>query len=1025
VLAALDQILSLLDRGESLSNAVKRTQPGLFSPVLQALSRRPWPSPRESILALRRLAESADGEEPKLEQPEWPPEAAEALAALVSSGTELPRLLCRQPRRLELLLDQELGRPWSHEELNRDLERRVALLDGDDEAAFAEQLATFRNDHYVRLAACEFLFPELEQVGRELATLADVCLDHSIDFVVGQLSRAHGPPQCESGAARLAAIAMGKHGAQELNFCSDIDLVFIYTSDDGAAGDLSLHEFFSRACRKVTRILSDPNREGFVFRVDLRLRPEGSRGPICNSLEGAERYYETWGGPYDRLAWLKARPCAGDLALGQEMVALLRPFVFPRSLRPEVLEQIGELYQQITRELASARGPGGWNVKLGEGGIRQVEFLVQALQLLHAGKRTALQEPATLRALDKLLFHGLITEREQRQLAEAYELWRRIEHRLQLRDGRQTHLLPDRRDVREWLAGHLGLAGDFEEEVKRRREQVRNIYATLESAAGGDALEAPDMGSTDLHRLLDENLPRDEAEMLLARAGFTQARRAAEQLALLSEKPWGPLGRRPAAATRRLALPLLEELARSPDPDAALRHTVDLVLRYGPYDGLWELLEGNRATLRLLVSLFGSSDHLARMFVDHPELMDRLLGAGGARRERSLEALRKELALRLSGDPDPEQLLNAVRRFRNEEVLRVGLHDIGGDLDLEQVWGQLSDLAQVCLERIYPMVLDEAVARYGTPLHEDGTPATMVVLGLGKLGSRELTYASDLDLIFIYSGEGETHHSVPPPAPPDSKGRRQVGNGEFFARLAQRLIGALSAALEEGRLYEVDTRLRPSGNQGTLVVSRQSFQTYHEQRAQLWERQALIKARRVAGDPTLGEQLERWIEHYVFEEGVDTETLRSEIDRHRRRMEKELAEENGDFYNLKFSPGGLLDIDFVVQYFQLCHAGKQPGLRSRSTLEALSSLSNGILDGHTVNVLTSGYRFLRRIESRLRIVRDRSAERLPRQPEGLEVMARRLGFRQQLDVTPGSRLLAEYRETTEAIRGIYDGIFGR
>jgi glutamate-ammonia-ligase adenylyltransferase len=1010
VLEVLDQILALLDAGETLADAVAQTRPGPFTPVLRALSQR-WPSPRASILALGRLL---DGHEH--DDREWPPMAAQALAALLSSGTELPRLLRQRPRRVELLRDPELGRPWSREELARDLERRVASLADDvDEAAFAERLAAFRNDHYVRLAACEFLFPRLEQVGLELAMLADLCLDQAIAFVVERLGRAHGPPRCggEGGPARLAAIAMGKHGAQELNFCSDIDLVFVYTTDDGAAGDLSLHEFFSRACRKVTRILSDPNREGLVFRVDLRLRPEGSRGPICNSLEGAERYYETWGGPYDRLAWLKARPCAGDLALGREMVAILRPFVFPRALRPEVVEQIRELYGQITRELAGARGPEGWNVKLGDGGIRQVEFLVQALQLLHAGKRTALQEPATLRALDKLLFHGLITEREQRQLAEAYELWRRIEHRLQLRDGRQTHLLPDKPEVREWIAGHLGLAGDFEQEVRRRREQVRTVYATLESAAGGDALEAPAAGSTELERLLDETLPHDEAEALLARAGFAQAGRAVELLELLCEKPWGPLARRPGAASRRLARPLLEELARSPDPDAALRHTVELVLRYGPYDGLWELLDGNRATLRLLVSLFGCSDHLARMFVDHPELMDRLLGAGSAERERSLEALRDDLARRLHGDPDPEQLLGAVRRFRNEEVLRVGLHDIGGDLALEQAWGQLSDLAQVCLERIYPVVLGEAEARYGRPVHDDGTPATMVVLGLGKLGSRELTYASDLDLIFVYSDEGETD------------GARRVANAEFFARLAQRLIGALSAAMQDGRLYQVDTRLRPSGNQGTLVVSRRSFQTYHQREAQLWERQALIKARPVAGDLALGAELERWIARYVFEEEVDVEALRREMDRHRRRMEKELAEENGDFYNLKFGPGGLLDVDFIVQYFQLRYGGEQPGLRSRSTLSALSALSEGILDSHTVSVLTSGYRFLRRIESRLRIVRDRSAERLPSQPEGLEVMARRLGFRQQLDVTPGSRLLADYQRTTGSIRGIYDGIFGR
>jgi glutamate-ammonia-ligase adenylyltransferase len=650
-----------------------------------------------------------------------------------------------------------------------------------------------------------------------------------------------------------------------------------------------------------------------------------------------------------------------------------------------------------------------------------VEFFLQALQLLHAGKHQQLQERGSLRALDRLLFAGLITEREHRHLAEAYDLWRRIEHRLQLHDGRQTHLLPDSGTLRERLARHMGIAPpDFDQEVTRRRDQVRTIFETLHSAHEPGDPDSPRPlslpggdGDLGLAPLLDRSLPDAEAARLLDQAGFAEPARATGQLHLLTGKPWGPLSGSRSSPSSRLALPLLAELARSPDPDAALHHLVELTLRFGPYEGLWAMLDQNRATLRLLLSLFGSSDYLARLFINHPELLDQLLLAGRAQSRRSAEEMRRDLRRKLDGaDPgDTEARLNLFRRFRNEEVLRIGMADISGELELEGVWEQLCDLAQLTLELIYPLVLADARNRYGCPRHEDGTEASMTVLGLGKLGAGELTYASDLDLIFIFSGGGATD------------GQGAVDNGEFFTRVAQRLIGALSATLEEGRLYEVDSRLRPSGNQGTLVTSRAAF-TQHHLTAQLWERQVLIKARSVAGDHGLGRDLEHWIERYVYGGELDPSALRSEMDRHRRRMEKELADEKGGFYNLKLGRGGLLDVDFIAQYHQLCHGKQLESLRVRSSLEALGHLEAvGLMAPEVATTLIRGYRFLRRIESRLRIVRDRSAERLPADAGALEVMARRLGYRKQAGETAGSKLLTDYQALTESIRGIYERIF--
>jgi glutamate-ammonia-ligase adenylyltransferase len=718
-LEALDRVIDAIDRSPEIDGL-----PAEIRPLVASLVR--GPAPRESLLGLRRLLERDP-------QRAWPSEAGavRTLSLVLSSGPELGRLLARDPSRVDRLLDPRLSRPRSKAELEGDLRRRLAPALDDEQLAL--QIAAFRNDHYVRLAACEFSGVALEQVGLELANLADVCLDLAIEQAIASVAARHGSPLLIDDQGRqqpcgLAVVAMGKYGAQELNFCSDIDLVLIYASDQGQAGDLSLHEFFTAVSRRVIRVLSQPSAEGLAFRVDLRLRPEGSQGPLCNAVASAERYYETWGGPYDRLAWLKARPAAGDLVVGEQLIEILHPFVFPRAIRPEIVGQLHQLTRRIRDELGR---DDGWDVKLGEGGIRDIEFFVQALQLLHAGKQPALQERATLRALDKLLFAGLIADREHRVLAEAYELYRRLEHRLQLHGGRQTHHLPATGALRQRIVAHLGFdAARFPPHLQSLRRQVCAIYATL-GEPPRPASWLAQLVEVDLKRAPLDEAGRRTLAQRLAHNGFAQPDRALQQLRALSDKPWGPFGRAPSPVARRLAEPLLSEICRSPDPDAALGHLVELSLRFGPFDGLWAMLGEHPEALRLLCNLFGTSDLLARMFINHPELLDRLLGAGHAGPPPGPQQLAQELSRRLAQVTDLGVLLERCRRFRNDELLRIGLQDIAGDLDLEGVWQQLSALADVLLAQIYPAVLAEVVQRYGAPCHDDGSLATMAVIALG------------------------------------------------------------------------------------------------------------------------------------------------------------------------------------------------------------------------------------------------------------------------------------------------------
>jgi [glutamine synthetase] adenylyltransferase / [glutamine synthetase]-adenylyl-L-tyrosine phosphorylase len=829
-------------------------------------------------------------------------------------------------------------------------------------------LRELRHREYIRLGARECSLGDPAEVGRELAHLADVCLDAAVAVYDEELARLHGEPRylADDGTtrrARLVVFGMGKHGGEELNFASDVDLIYVYSSDNGSAGELSLHEYFERLARRVTRAIGDPTEDGHVFRVDLRLRPEGTKGPLVNSLLSLERYYETWGRPWERQAWIKARAVAGSQELGDEVLAMLAPFIYPRTTSYDVLGDIAELNRKIKAELdmhgvgrpgASRRVEDGYDVKLGVGGIREIEFFVQALQLLHGGKDPTLRERSTRRALDRLFFAGLVADRERRALHDAYDFLRQVEHRIQLQDGRQTHRLPTDIAALEVLARRLGFAGagELAGTLALRTGEVASIFATL----GDEHPARPEVAV-----LLDRTRPAAEHHAALAALGFRDVDSSLFQIGLLAGKPASPLGAAATGAAARVAPALLEELAASPDPDQALRYTVDLVSQAGSWHGIWKLLDENRPLLRLLASLFGTSAFMARAFVGRPELLDAVLAGRGAQRTPDeLAAVVRDSVAGL----DEETALNRLRRVKTEEVVRIGLGDIDGRLDLDEVIAELSVLADACVERTYSVVHGALARRKTIP--------PLVVVGLGKLGGREMDYASDLDIVFVYDDAADV-------------------DGEVATRLAQRLVHALGAHLDEGRLYEVDTRLRPSGQQGTLVSSLSAWRQYHARAARLWERQALIKCRAVAGDPALGRTVEEEAQRFVYQGGGEPAAVAAEIAAMRARIERELAAPGG--FDIKTGPGGLIDVEFAAQLLQLVHGERHPTLRVRATLPALDAArAAGLIDEDDHRTLTSGYRFLRRLENRLRIVHDRPVHELPWDAAGLEMLARRAHF---------------------------------
>ena len=965
------------------------------------------PDPQDAAHRLERLVQAL----------EWAGIAPEALSEeartivtlCCQQAPYLATLLARDPTRLDRVagsayLRREKPAPVMAQELD-------AYMSGclpDDTADFRRRLRQYRADEMVRLGVRELALGNRPEVGHELAHLADVAFDAAIAFHDAQLRARYGPPrhQDEGGAwhdTEMVVIGMGKLGGEELNFSSDVDVIYVYTSDSGSAGDLSLHEYFSKLCKLVSPSLGEVTDEDVVFRVDLRLRPEGSKGPIANSLPSMERYYETWGRPWERQAWLKARPCAGSTALGDEVMDTLRGFVYPRVTSSAIVEEVADLNRRIKAELDSAGIDSGFDLKNGVGGIREIEFFVQTLQLVHAGRQPALRSRTTLVALDQLLFAGLITEAEHRTLNEAYRFLRRGEHLLQLQSGRQTQRLPPGPHDLDVLArrlDHSGRAGLLAM-LETTTAEVARLFATL----GEEEQGPPDQ----VVALLAGNLDEERERRVLADLGFRDPRTAQRDLELARRKPLSPFGQAATGAAARVAPGLLAEIVTSPDPDQALRHMTDLIGRRGAFSSVWRLFDQSPAMMRLVVSLFGTSAYLAKTFVTHPELIDVLLDVSHGAPTRTMDELRAALATGKAPAPDDDEgeQWNRLAEYKNAQVLRIGLADIGGELDCEAVSEELSKLAEVCLGRAFELVSGAMDARHGTPrAHDTGEPATLAILALGKLGAGELGYASDLDVIFVYSADGITD------------GHRSIDNVNYMTRLAQRLMSGLHAHHPGGRLYELDTRLRPAGSQGLLVSSLPAWHKYHQGEARLWERQALVKLRPVAGDPVLGARVLAAAADYVYahapgEAGRESASeIAVAVTSMRDKIERELAGRGGG--NIKTGRGGLVDIEFTAQYLQLVHGHHHPALRIASTVQALDAAATlGLADAGDCHLLIDGYRFLRRLEHRMRIVHDRPVHRLPRDPDEMDKLARRAGY------VASGELERDYMHWTREVRRAY------
>ncbi|TLM67161.1 MAG: bifunctional [glutamate--ammonia ligase]-adenylyl-L-tyrosine phosphorylase/[glutamate--ammonia-ligase] adenylyltransferase [Deltaproteobacteria bacterium] len=958
------------------------------------------------------------------------------LLTILGASPFLTGLLCRRSRQLAELFGPT-GLAAARDEAEMLAELRGCIPDGSSFELLQQQLRQFKAREILRIGSRDLCgLASLEEVTAELSALAAATLQRACEVCEALLRREYGAPLLDETAGEPAAEAeftvfgMGKFGGCELNFSSDIDLIYFYTSDRGQTGGIpgpdgevrnriSLHRFFVKLSDLVTKAISQVTEDGFVFRVDLRLRPEGDSGEMANSLAAAEIYYESWGQSWERSAMLKARAVAGSLRLGERLLARLEPFIYRRHLDYAMVEDIKVMKQKIDRSLARER-EGGQNLKLGKGGIREIEFFIQALQLIYAGKQPRLRERNSLKALELLCAEGLIKPAERDQLAAAYRFLRTVEHRIQVVQERQTHNLPTRPEELRALARRCGFAdtASFSAALDRHRQHVtttfRDLFYTSEE-------ELPAQVSPEVAFLFDPAADPDLCKDILEEKGFRNPDAAYDSLLIIRDGgAGGHLTERARRLLDRIAPLMMQEVLRSPEPAMALNNLELFLAACRRARGtFYALLAENPEIIKLIVSLFATSQFLSRSFIQHPEVLDALVSRAHAAASRDAAAIGERLAALLAEARHYEEQLEVLRRFRNEEFLRIALDDLYGHTPQGGTTRQLSFLADACLTQALAVAGAELVPRFGRPCCRDADgrehEAAFAIIGMGKLGGMELNYHSDLDIIFVYEGDGETR----PVEGTDPDRFRALSNQEYFVKLAQRIISVLTLITREGYVYQIDARLRPSGNKGPLVTSLPAYEAYHQGEAAPWERQALIKARVVTGTPVLAERIAALNMRIVFERPLP-EHLAAEIYRLRQRMEKEIAREDEGHLNIKTGRGGMVDVEFLVQYLQLMHGGKHPRLRVPNTLEALHALHReGLLAGGDYDKLTNGYKFLRRLENKLRLVHDQSVSDLAADPASLAKLARHLGYPDR-PRRPEQVFLDEYNQVTVAIREVFD-----
>lgn len=944
-------------------------------------------------------------------------EQARVLGQVFSGSRAMSELLVAHPEWLNVLEIESLRFGRQAQGLRREVNSWAdELLGARDYAGVLGRLREFKQREMLRITARDLgRLGSLSQITREISDLADVCLETVFRACLQQLNERFGLPYTEEitgdwEPATFCILGMGKLGGQELNYSSDIDVLFVYSGEGDVFREprlalqtgskpratLANHQFFSRLSESIIAEVSRLTAEGTLFRIDLRLRPEGKSGPLARSLASYENYYAQWGQTWERMMLIKARPVAGDKGLGAEFLEMVQPFRHPRAISEEMPREVAEMKQRIEKEVVRS-GEIERNVKLGRGGIREIEFVAQTFQVLHAGRAPFLQIPQTLAALAKLADYHLIERADALKLEKAYVFLRDVEHRLQMEDNQQTHTIPLDKDFQRRLAALMDFKNldEFERALVQHRNNVRAVYDSVINADGVREEDA---------------LPKDVAQHAAEWQEILRSHRFRDCVKgwqLVKEFVHGPGYSHVSARTSELAVQLIgrvlsmcgdrqrsgqstaqeEPGTSSPrllpellsDPDRVMARLDSYVANYGARALLYETWVSNAPVFKLLLLLLDRSEFLAELAIRSPDLIDEIEQSGRLRRKRNTDQILQDLR---KGGQDEDQR-RWLRRYFHAEQMRIGLRDILDLARAEETQAEITALADAYL--IYGL---EVVMR-----RNKIKEAPFAIFALGKLGGEELIYASDLDIIFVAADK--TAH-LPK-----------------LQKYATELMDLLSARTENGSTFATDARLRPDGEKGLIANTLKAYEEYYTRRAGLWELQALSRWRFVTGDKSVEGQFSKLVSRLTnFSAGNPgvsgwSADWKERINDMRMRIEKERTPVGKNDLAIKTGTGGLMDAEFLAQALCLAHGWHEP-----NTLRALErARREGVLSRQSAEIAVERYRWLMSVERILRRWSFEPESVLPDDPAPLYRVSVRCGFAAPLEFLEAvARARREMRE---------------
>jgi glutamate-ammonia-ligase adenylyltransferase len=826
----------------------------------------------------------------------------------------------------------------------------------------AKVVCRFKKKELLRITLRDILKKaDLTETMLDLSMLADVIVDESLKVVKKSLTETYGKP----GMDAFTVISIGKLGSEELNFSSDIDIMFVYGTADGetsgvttpqgiTANRITNHEYYCKLGENLNRFLSANTEDGFIFRVDLRLRPEGQRGSIALPVSGYETYYESWGRAWERAMLLRARPIAGDSKLGNEFMEMIKPFVYRKYLDFTAIDEI----RQIKTRIDSAFKKN--DIKRGYGGIREIEFFIHALQLIYAGKEPLLREGVTQKALHMLLQKNLIGQTDYSVLLNNYRFLRTLEHRLQQMNDLQTHSLPSDESELNALSKKMGFSDreSFLKELENRRESVRTIYNSL----FGEEEKAQSDGVA----LFDEELSDSEVKEYLGRIGIKDVDRGMRNIQLIKNSTCHYQTLRGRRLLGEILPSFVDAAVKSSNPDMALNHLQSFASFLSARESYLDAFKENKELIPVLTNLFSQSEYITKAVIRRPDYLEMI--EHEMLLKKSLRVLQIELRESIESGT---AISNAIRLMRQVEEIRLSLLFLRKGINVIDLTKGLSRTAEAVLSVSLNHLSGE-----------------LAMIGLGKLGGREITFNSDLDIIFVSAGDVT----------------------EEGTRAAEQLLRLLISYTREGAAYRVDMRLRPDGTKGPLVSSLASFRDYYSKNAASWEFQALLKARPIAGDRKAGQCFLDMAKNILIKHGNSISA--SDMRGMRERIQKELSKETAG-YDIKLGYGGLEELEFAVQYLQLTNCAKSPSLLVQNTFDAIKRLRRaGIISQPNAESMKGAYIFYRTLESYLRL---RERDILKKDDENiLSAAAEFLGFKDR------DKFLQRLEEIRKSVRDAYN-----